>query len=140
MDVSEDLSPDSMYENPPQIPALSLAHSEGLSRHADPDPDPIANLEDIRHGVSQLAASDVLDKQSAISVLSLFHSMEKLFDRECNKRDAMLVDVRNALEKTRLESELDRLARRKTIEDAHVKACNDDNVTQHSRTRSIRQR
>ena len=85
-----------------------------------PPKTPRNNLEEIRNGVMALATSDKMDKESALQVTRLFHSMEILLRHECNQRDATIASVQSEMERTRLQMELDRLANRRYSEDIQV--------------------
>ena len=73
-------------------------------------------LETIKKGFAALAESDGLDKAHALELTRLFHSMETLVLREIHLRERDVAELRTELEMTRLRSELDRLARRQTVE------------------------
>jgi hypothetical protein len=79
-------------------------------------PVPRLELEAIRREVFELAASETLDKGAALTVTRLFHSMETLLRHECTERERRLCHALNDLEQMRLHNELERLARRHTIE------------------------
>ena len=79
-------------------------------------PPPTHDLEGVRAVTNELVESTVLDKDTALRVMHIFHSMETLLRYECAKRDRRVCDVTAELERTRLHSELDRLARRHTLE------------------------
>jgi hypothetical protein len=82
---------------------------------AIPTEDP---LDARRRELEALTATDTLDKSTALSVTHLFHSLETLVREERAARE--LAAVRFELERTRLQSELDRLARRRTLDDAQL--------------------
>ena len=73
-------------------------------------------METIKKGFAALAESDGLDKSHALELTRLFHSMETLVLREIHLRERDVAELRTELEMTRLRSELDRLARRQTVE------------------------
>lgn len=79
-----------------------------------------SDLERIRRSVLALAATDEMNKATALETTRLFHEMESLLHRECNERDRALSDTRSELERMRLQSELDRLARQKTLSDVQM--------------------
>lgn len=78
---------------------------------------PSLTLDTIRTSAARLAASEALDKTTALALMNLFHAMENLLTYECNLRDRMIIETRTTLERTRLEGELDRLARRHTLDE-----------------------
>lgn len=80
-------------------------------------PDAPADLDAIRAGVVALAESEAMDKPTALQVTRLFHSMELLLRHEKHVRDRQIADLKNDLERTRLETELERFARRHTLEE-----------------------
>jgi hypothetical protein len=68
------------------------------------------NIDTIRNGVNELAASDRLDKDSALAMTKLFHAMETLMRHECTCRDAQIVMMNGDMERARIQYELDRLS------------------------------
>ena len=71
---------------------------------------PMLDIETIRHGINTLAGSDRLDKDSALTMTRLFHSMETLMRHECTRRDAQISRTECELERARIQHELDRIA------------------------------
>lgn len=67
-------------------------------------------IDSIRTGVNDLAASDKLDKESALSMTRLFHAMETLMRSECTWRDAHIAKLESEVERVRLQHELDRIS------------------------------
>lgn len=76
----------------------------------------LADIETIREEVNQLAGSDKLDKDSALTMTRLFHSMETLMRHECTKRDAQISRMECEIERTRIQHELDRIANTQIIQ------------------------
>lgn len=99
-----------------------LTRSESFARAPAPEPAevPPVDLDEVRRGVLDLAASDQLDKASALAVTRLFHAMETLLKHECTTRDRALAETRNELERTMLQNELDRMARRRTLDEQQI--------------------
>lgn len=62
---------------------------------------------------------EVLDKETALKITRLFHAMETLLFQECKDRDERLLDIKASLDRERLQTELDRLARRHTLDELH---------------------
>ena len=71
--------------------------------------EPVANIEGIRESVDELAGSDKLDKDSALAMTRLFHSMETLMRNECTRRDVQISRLEYELERMRIQYELDRI-------------------------------
>ena len=67
-------------------------------------------IEGLRNGVDQLAQSERMDKDSALTMTRLFHSMETLMRHECTLRDAQISRMECEIERTRIQHELDRIA------------------------------
>lgn len=111
-------------EDPPPSFAPPPADYEAASATVDP-------LEELRSEVSAVVEDESLDKSTALRVAQLFHRMETLLRYECNKRDRQVLETRNDLEMTRLQNEVDRMARRQTLETAAA-------PPDFARTRSIR--
>lgn len=70
----------------------------------------INDIEPIREEINKLAGSDKLDKDSALTMTRLFHSMETLMRHECTQRDARISRMECEIERTRIQHELDRFA------------------------------
>ena len=70
----------------------------------------------IRQGFDRLAESEGLDKVHALELTRLFHSMETVLQRSAHAREREVAELKAELEMIRLRSELDRLARRQTME------------------------
>jgi hypothetical protein len=99
-------------------PGLSCdAPSPDRAVRAEP-PTPADPLDARRRELEALTAGDALDKSTALSVTHLFHALETIVREERAARE--LAAVRFELERTRLQSELDRLARRRTLDDAQL--------------------
>jgi hypothetical protein len=77
-----------------------------------------ADLDALRAGFAALAESDALDKATSLRLLRLHHGYESLLlhERHVSKRDAEA--LRHAIERMQLQNELDRLARRRTLDEA----------------------
>ena len=95
---------------PPEPPPPEPAAEEGL-------PPPRYELEQLRREIFELAASDTLDKGAALAVTRLFHAMETLLRHECAERERRLSRALNDIEQMRLHNELERLARRHTLDE-----------------------
>lgn len=68
------------------------------------------DIETIREEINKLAGSEKLDKDSALTMTRLFHSMETLMRHECTRRDAQISRMECEIERTRIQHELDRIA------------------------------
>lgn len=68
------------------------------------------DIETIREDINKLAGSEKLDKDSALTMTRLFHSMETLMRHECTRRDAQISRMECEIERTRIQHELDRIA------------------------------
>ena len=89
---------------------------------AHPSRPSVTELEEIRRGIDAVASSDKLDKDSALQVTGLFHSMESLMRYECNLRDRMLVEMKSALELATVKGELARMAQQTAQDYEHPPA------------------
>lgn len=69
-------------------------------------PRPSTSLEEIRRGIHDLATSEKLDKESALQLTRLFHSMELLLHHECNSRDTTITKLKNDLDRAQMQSQL----------------------------------
>lgn len=70
----------------------------------------VTDIETIREEINKLASSEKLDKDSALTMTRLFHSMETLMRHECTRRDAQISRMECEIERTRIQHELDRIA------------------------------
>ena len=93
----------------PQRPSPLLVNEERESQMMFDGDGPPGNLEAIREEVNKLAASDKLDKDSALTMTRLFHAIETLMRQECTRRDAEISRMEYEIERTRIQSELDRI-------------------------------
>ena len=82
---------------------------------ATPEPS-LADIEPLREEVNQLAGSEKLDKDSALTMTRLFHSIETLMRHECTRRDAQISRMECEIERTRIQHELDRIANTQIIQ------------------------
>jgi hypothetical protein len=101
--------------SPSQERQLSPVDSPVTSYVRKPDAlpaSPPSSLEEVRAAVAHIASSQAVDKDTALEITRLFHATEVLLLHECRTRDAALADAHSLLERQRMESELDRLARR----------------------------
>ena len=101
---------DECRDEEPPPPPQPAAPTEAL-------PPPRYELEELRREIFELAASDTLDKGAALAVTRLFHAMETLLRHECAERERRLSRALNDIEQMRLHNELERLARRHTLDD-----------------------
>ena len=92
-------------------------------------------LEDVRLGIKTLSESDKLDKAAALTVTRLHHEMELLLQHEKHVRYQEISTLRSQLEQNRLETELDRLARRHTLDEAQIQQMADGQRTGRSARR-----
>lgn len=106
---------------------MTDATPEPIQVPPDSPPDPphacatardIVPLDTIRRDVQELSDSDKLDKETALRMMRLFHSMDLLLTHEINARDASLASLRHELQEQRLRVELDRIATRQIQGDA----------------------
>lgn len=79
----------------------------------------LSDIETIRGDVNHLAGSDKLDKDSALTMTRLFHSMETLMRHECTRRDAQISRLECDIERTRIQHELDRIANAQILQQQH---------------------
>lgn len=74
------------------------------------------DIETIRDDVNRLAESEELDKDSALTMTRLFHSLETLMRHECTRRDAQISRLECEIERARIQHELDRIANSQLIQ------------------------
>ena len=79
-----------------------------------------AELDALRSDFNALADSDALDKPTALTVARLFHAMEALLMHERAARERDVAALRHELERAHLQGELDRLARRHTLDEVQI--------------------
>jgi hypothetical protein len=82
--------------------------------------DSLSDVDTIRIKFIELVESDKVNKSEALSIMHLFHAMESLLVHECNVRDKVILETKSALERNRLETECDRLARRHTLDEQSI--------------------
>lgn len=90
------------------------------STHFPQPPSPCTSIDEIQVQVRELVSAETLDKAMALSITRLFHEMESLYIRENMLHERQLSEIRNDLERTRMQAELDRLARRHTLHEAEL--------------------
>ena len=101
------------FPQPIELPPESPLHPI----HALKPPD-VVPLEQIRREVETLSSSEKLDKEAALQMTRLFHSMELLMAHEINTRDSRIASLQHNLQEQRLRVELDRIATRQIQEGA----------------------
>lgn len=69
-------------------------------------PPPSQTLDEVRQQVVALVSTEALDKEAALTVTRLFHTMETLLRHECAVRDRKIADGENLLERERLQMRL----------------------------------
>ena len=94
----------------PRPSPVQVVEPEREQQHQTLVPVPTIDIETIRNGVDQLAESQSLDKDSALAMTRLFHSLETLMRYECTRRDAQISKMESELERARIQHELDRIA------------------------------
>ena len=109
-----DETPDSPAEDHVQPRPLSFSSAAVAPRDSIAPP---IDLEDVRRGVATLAESHAMEKADALTITRLFHDMESLLQHERHLRVREGHKLRAELERTQLTMELDRLARKRTVED-----------------------
>ena len=97
------------------LPALPNSLSSAAVFASPPMPEPPTSMDDITKDVLALTESDVLDKATALRVFRIYHAMDVLIRHEKHVRDRQISDLRNDLERARLEMELERFARQHTL-------------------------
>ena len=117
VDRDDDVRPPSAF---PLAPSPSMAQLSSASPRASSTAAISTSEEEerrvIRQGFDRLAESEGLDKVHALELTRLFHSMETVLARSAHAREREVAELKAELEMTRLRSELDRLARRQTME------------------------
>ena len=98
-----------MTETPPSQRPSPVQVSDERDVPTSQDPS-FNDIENIRENVNHLAGSEKLDKDSALTMTRLFHSMETLMRHECTQRDAQISRLQCEIERTRIQHELDRVA------------------------------
>ena len=95
--------------------SLVRAHSFGRMTSSRP-PAPLSvpegplhcncTLEEVRENATDLASRDGIDKDSALSIMKVFHDMECLLKTECVRRDRKIAEAEFGLEKLQLELDM----------------------------------
>jgi hypothetical protein len=98
-----------MTDTPPQRPSPVQVSDERETPLVSNEPS-FTDIETIRDEVNNLAGSEKLDKDAALTMTRLFHSMETLMRHECTRRDAQISRMECEIERTRIQHELDRIA------------------------------
>lgn len=98
-----------MTDTPSQRPSPIQVSDERETPLVSNEPS-FTDIETIREEVNNLAGSEKLDKDSALTMTRLFHSMETLMRHECTRRDAQISRMECEIERTRIQHELDRIA------------------------------
>ncbi len=98
-----------MTDTPSQRPSPIQVSDERETRSFPNEPS-FTDIETIREEINKLAGSEKLDKDSALTMTRLFHSMETLMRHECTRRDAQISRMECEIERTRIQHELDRIA------------------------------
>lgn len=81
---------------------------------------PPADLAELLRGFAALAETPELDKTTALTVTRLYKNMEAILLHERYMREREVSELRHTLERTHMQNELDRLARRKTLDAAQL--------------------
>lgn len=103
----------------PEDDAPGMSSSAPLPSPPSVDTPP-ADLDEIRRGFSELAESQALDKAAALTITRLYHGIESILQHERNMRTRDVTNLRHELERTHMQMELDRLARRRTMDDVQM--------------------
>ena len=93
------------------------------------------DLAAIRSGFSKLAESQCMDKAAALKITAV-PAMELLAEQGERVRD--MAALRNELEQTRLQNELDRLARRHTLDEVQIQQLSEHHHRHSSSSSSLR--
>jgi hypothetical protein len=104
-----DLSVNTMADTPSQRPSPVHVRDEREALSV-PNESSFTDIETIRDEVNGLAGSEKMDKDSALTMTRLFHSMETLMRHECTRRDAQISRLECEIERARIQHELDRVA------------------------------
>lgn len=98
-----------MTDTPSQRPSPIQVTDERVTPPFSNEPT-FTDIETVREEINKLAGSEKLDKDSALTLTRLFHSMETLMRHECTRRDAQISRMECEIERTRIQHELDRIA------------------------------
>ena len=99
-----------MTDTPSQRPSPIQVSDERETPSFSNNEPSFTDIETIREEINKLAGSEKLDKDSALTMTRLFHSMETLMRHECTRRDAQISRMECEIERTRIQHELDRIA------------------------------
>ena len=92
------------------------------------------SLASIKQDMDTLVHGDVVDKTTALEITRLFFELETLLIQEKHARIQETTTLRNEVEMARMRAELDRLARRQTLDAIHASTSSSQNVAvQHRR-------
>tara|TARA_B110000046_G_scaffold107062_1_gene114447 strand:+ start:7582 stop:7971 length:390 start_codon:yes stop_codon:yes gene_type:complete len=98
----------------------------GVADVAPAAPSAAAPLETLRAEMRGLVASDAVDKPTALELVRLWNAAETLLLQEQHARAYDVAALRHELERTRLQAELDRYARRHTLDEAQLRQLADE--------------
>ena len=74
-------------------------------------------LPSLKKRLEVLVNDEKVEKNTALNITRLFHEFETYMLAEFKTKDELCIEMCNKLEKERLQHELDRMARRQTLED-----------------------
>lgn len=104
-----------------------------MEEEASVDAPSPAGLEALRDEVHRLVASEAIDKPTALEMTRLWNALEVLLLREQSGRAYDIAALRHELERVRMQSELDRLARRHTLDEAQLRQLSEERKSTLSR-------
>ena len=93
-----------------------------LSAHPDVPLPPLVPLEELSLEIENIVRQSALDKESALHITRVFNALEALLREERHMRMRESNELRHKIERTHMEVELDRLARKRMLDSMGVSA------------------
>lgn len=103
-----------------------MSDAEDDAREPSPTTPPRTPLETLRGEMRALVASELIDKPTALELTRLWNAAETLLLQEQHARAYDVAALRHELERARLQAELDRFARRHTLDEAQLRQLADE--------------
>ena len=123
--------PSPVYHHHPtdeeDLPSLELSPSPLPSADAHVRRDTLS-LSVIKQNMETLVQDQAVDKVTALEITRLFFQLETLLIHEKHARIQETTALRNEVEMARMRAELDRLARRQTLDAIHASASSQSTI------------
>lgn len=121
--LDETHEPGGPYEASPYSPTSHLTqqstqHPTSPETTSATTPACAMNFEDIKQQISALVESSTMEKSAALVITRLFHGVECILQHERHTHIRKIAQLTHDMERAQMQFELDRLARRRILEDA----------------------